>query len=449
MTVYYVDNAGSNTSPYDTWAKAANNIATIAAIDSAGDTIYVASTHTESTAGNINLDWAGTSSSPTEIICGTTAAAPPTTYAQTASIAVTGNVNIAVNTTNAGNAAIHGVVLTAGATTNNANVRLAVGVSSSVVAQDCELSLGGSSNNSRVQLSAATGAVGRAIDCTFNFSSTAQKIGISGNGASGLIEGGSIKSGSSAITDIFEFSSPGTFLLVSGFDVSNAAAAANMCSTTQTGVRFLIRDSKLPSSWSGSLNASTPGDGAVFEMHNCDSGDTHYNYARSVSGGTIVDETTLVKTGGATDADSTTISWRVDTGTNATDGFAMRTEEIMIDNSTVGSSVTVTLDILHDSVTNLTNAEIWLEVMSLNTSGVPLGSWTRDDVAGDNSGNRLATAADQASSAATWTTTGMTNPNTQKLSVTFTPQETGYIIGRVACSKASYTLYIDPVLQLA
>lgn len=37
-TVYYVDPAGSNTAPYDTWAKAATALQTVADIVVAGDT---------------------------------------------------------------------------------------------------------------------------------------------------------------------------------------------------------------------------------------------------------------------------------------------------------------------------------------------------------------------------------------------------------------------------
>ena len=48
MTTYYVDSAaGSNTSPYDTWAKAATALPTITAIVGAGEVSYVASTHSK------------------------------------------------------------------------------------------------------------------------------------------------------------------------------------------------------------------------------------------------------------------------------------------------------------------------------------------------------------------------------------------------------------------
>jgi hypothetical protein len=52
--------------------------------------------------------------------------------------------------------------------------------------------------------------------------------------------------------------------------------------------------------------------------------------------------------------------------------------------------------------------------------------------------------ADDTSS--TWATTGMSNPNKQKLSVQITPQEKGYILARVLVYKAAYTLYVCPKL---
>lgn len=58
MTTYYVDSAGSNTSPYDTWAKAANAIATPLALVAAGDTVYARGSETIST--KITLSASGT-----------------------------------------------------------------------------------------------------------------------------------------------------------------------------------------------------------------------------------------------------------------------------------------------------------------------------------------------------------------------------------------------------
>jgi hypothetical protein len=42
----------------------------------------------------------------------------------------------------------------------------------------------------------------------------------------------------------------------------------------------------------------------------------------------------------------------------------------------------------------------------------------------------------------------MTNPNSQKIAVTFTPQVVGMMRVRVCFAKASYTLYFDPQVRL-
>jgi hypothetical protein len=118
--------------------------------------------------------------------------------------------------------------------------------------------------------------------------------------------------------------------------------------------------------------------------------------------------------------------------------------EIVKWNETTGSSVTATVEFVHDSTTNMTDKEIWIEVMYLGTSGVPLGSFITDAAA-----NYLSSAADQTDSSETWTTTGLTNPNTQKLSVSFTPQEKGFVHAVVKVAVASKTVYVDPVLTLA
>lgn len=53
-TTYYVASTGSNTSPYDTWEKAANLISTVAAIESDGDVFYLLNeTHTVD--GSLNI----------------------------------------------------------------------------------------------------------------------------------------------------------------------------------------------------------------------------------------------------------------------------------------------------------------------------------------------------------------------------------------------------------
>jgi hypothetical protein len=108
-----------------------------------------------------------------------------------------------------------------------------------------------------------------------------------------------------------------------------------------------------------------------------------------------------------------------------------------------GMTVAVTVEILRDNATNLKDSEVWLEVNAPGTSGFPLGVLTSDAVA-----DVLATAADQTASSVAWTTTGMTNVNKQKLSVSVVLQNKGWITARVVVAKASVTLYVDPKLTV-
>lgn len=60
--------------------------------------------------------------------------------------------------------------------------------------------------------------------------------------------------------------------------------------------------------------------------------------------------------------------------------------------------------------------------------------------------NNLATGTALTASSATWAS----SPGSpQKLSVSFTPQQKGYIRGVVKVGKASTTVYVDPLITLS
>ncbi|NIT14586.1 MAG: hypothetical protein GTN99_10200 [Candidatus Dadabacteria bacterium] len=227
--------------------------------------------------------------------------------------------------------------------------------------------------------------------------------------------------------------------------MSGMGTSTNILNTTGgAGNHLIMRNSKLPASWAGSFTSAAPtSPGTEILINNVDSGDTNYKLYRETIYGTIVDETTIVKDSGASDG-TTQLSWKMDGGSNPEwNFFTLITPEIVKWNETTGSSITVTVDFIHDSLTALQDDEIWLEVQYLGTSGFPLSVFV-DDAASDY----LATPANQTASSSTWTTTGLTNPNEQELSVSFTPQEKGFIHAKVHLAKASYTVYVDPELSI-
>ena len=153
-------------------------------------------------------------------------------------------------------------------------------------------------------------------------------------------------------------------------------------------------------------------------------------------------ETVIVRTGGASDGD-TPISFEMVSSANTKFFHPLETPEMGRRQNSIGSAITVTVEVVTDGVT-LTDADAWLEVQYLGTSGFPQGSMVSDRAA-----DVLATPANQTTSSETWTTTGLAAPVKQKLAVTFTPQEKGMILAKVMLARPSTTMYVDPVLTVS
>lgn len=441
--IYVRSTDGSDADSGSTWALAKATITGAAAIDAAGDTIYVSQSHAESTAAAITFALAGTLTSPTKLLCGNDGAEPPTAVAATGSVTTTGASNITIT----GVAYIEGLVFSAGS--GSASIYGIVQASADGNYQsykNCQFIVVGTHTNGSVTVGSGSSAVESSVrwdNCDVKFAAAGQSI--KPTQCRFHWQGGSLLSGGTSPTNLIAVQADQLDILVENVDLSNASAGINLFSPGTAGAgKAVIRNCKLPASWSGSLGSPTAFNTRL-EMHNCDATDTNYRLWVEDYAGSIKSETTVVCTGGASDG-TTPFSFKMATS-SAAEYPAVLLESIELPaiwNDTTGSSKTVTVEFVHDSVTNLTDAEIWLEVSYLGTAGVPLGT-----IINDAKADVLATAADQADSSAAWTTTGLTNPNTQKLSVTFTPEEKGYLQAKVIMAKASYTAYIDPRLTVS
>lgn len=435
--IYVRSTDGSDADNGSTWALAKATLAGAAAIDAAGDTIYLSQSHAES-GGAVSAAFAGTMANPVKIIAGNDSAEPPTAVSS-ASLISSSSITLS------GSYYLYGLTLQSVTSILPANQS----ASNSVTLDHCSLITTSTTGSGFFTIGSVNNFTQKAVllGCTYKFGG-ASNIGCA---TAGVVEikGGSFVSGTSTPSaGVFGGSAAdrsGARLTIDGLDMTNLASTVNIFRAFVSPGLFQIRNSKLPASWSGSLcNAVPLSTGQRFEMHNCDSGDTNYRLWVQEYSGSIKTETTLVRTGGASDG-TTGYSFKMATSANANAIVApLVTPEIIIWNVDVGSSKTVTVEILHDSATNLTDGEIWLEVQYLGTSGFPLGSFISDAKA-----DILATSADQATSSETWTTTGMSNPNTQKLSVTFTPQEAGYFQAKVYLALASKTVYVCPKLTVS
>lgn len=443
-TLYTRSTDGSDADNGTTWALAKATIAGVSGIDAAGDRIWLSQSHAETTASAIVFNGSGTNASPTQLLCGNDAAEPPTALASTATVTTTGSAAISVG----GALYAYGInFICAGTLTLNSNNASNAQRWENSTFQFTNTGSGGafwtgSSNNAlyRTEL----------INCQVKFGGAGNNIHIVGDT---VIRGGSFMSGTSTPTNIFRFQGDRTAnnIDVIGLDFSNLASTFNFfLGGMFSAGKGVIRDCKLPTGWSGLLVSSgQQGPGQRFEMYNCDSADTHERLWIEDYAGSIKSELTIVRTGGASDG-TTPISWKMATSANAEYPLIrLESGEIFVPNSTVGSAITCTVEIVHDSQgagsgAKFQDDEIWLEAVGLGTSGTPLGTYY-----GDSKSDILATAANQADSSETWTTTGLTTPIKQNLSVTFTPQERGDVILRVVMAKASKVCYVCPKVTVA
>ena len=452
--VYARSTDGSDSDNGSTWALAKATITSaITVASTAGDVVYASSVHAEANgAAAVTFTSPGNAAGMSKILSVNDAAEPPTTLAAGASVSNTGNNQIIFN----GTWYTFGLVINASSSTSIAIVYFGNNNQSQYqIHEAMKIRCVGSSNGSGIYVGrdgAESGLRVQWINTSVKFSASAQGIngvtsallewrnGVNGGSAVGIESGGTAPSSLFKNIGDHDASTTGRSarVLVEGVDLSNGGSSMNICTNLTGGSSLVLRNCKLPSAWSGSLVASNCEHGAVAMMINCDNGDTNYKFRHQTRGALLRDETTLVMSGGATDGD-TPVSWKVVTNTVCGPGAIWSSPEMHVELTSTGAAKTITVEILHDSATNLTDDEIWVEVDGLGTASSTLGIGINDRKA-----DALASAADQASSSATWTTTGMSNPNKQKLSVSFTPQKKGYAVVRVFAAKASKTFYMNP-----
>ncbi len=258
--------------------------------------------------------------------------------------------------------------------------------------------------------------------------------------------GGSIAAAGSIPTYLFEGlgASDAALAIIEGVDLSalvSGSALVGIAGTSNSG-DYLFLNCKLGSSvaiLNGTIGAHG---GPRIRLINCDSADTQYRFAQALYEGIETSETGVVRTGGATDG-TTPVSRKIVTTAGASIHWPYESLPIEFWNETLGS-ITLTVPVLTDNIT-LTDAEAWLEVEYLGTSGFPLGVFVSDRVSDPIFGTPANQTTDGAS---TWASAPGT-PVKQLLSVTFTPQEKGLIRARVMVARASTTIYYDPKIAPA
>lgn len=444
MAIIYVrSTTGLDTNSGATWALAKATVAGATAIALAGDTIYVSQVHNE-TGNGVTAMIAGTIASPVNILGVSDAAEPPVAAANTSIITWVNGTGIfrgpafiqGINFKGGSSGAIGSIAFDDPTDLYNRISSCTIDLSASTVASTIGFGAGNATSPGLVEF--------ENVNIKFGASSQAIKL----FGAMLHYRGGSVLAGSVALTTFIVFGGfdrgPGKAFF-ENLDLSNLGVAVNLVKgNADTPGVVIFRNCKMPIGWTGSLvSPAITRAGFSVQMYNSDSADTNNRIWTEDFMGSAKSETTIVRTG-------TTLSWKVTASALAKyPSNLLESPEIVIRNETVGTPVTVTIDVVHDSqgggtLGRFKDDELWIEVDYLGDLATPLGSHI-DDAKADI----FAAGADQADSTMVWTTTGLTTPLKQKLNVTFTPQKIGVIHAKVVLAKAGSTCYVSQDMTVA
>lgn len=450
MSDYHINNTGSVTAPYDTWAKAANSIVT----PSQGDNkqFLLDNTYTITYSSTTTFTFRYNEYYANYIISGI-----PDTISGLASAAA----GATIATTNDASLIIKGSVYTEGVTFDLnvggspyyggsfRGVSATASYSSHQVYKNCTVKLSDSISSSRVQLgeSYVTSAMVskfELIECEFYFSHESQGL-ILYNGEF-LFEGLSFASGTSAFTrlivQIGYNSTSSCKAVFSGCDFSLASASLGLVWNAYGRVEIIFRNCKLPASWGGTIASFISTELCRISLYNCSSGATVYPSIITTLRGTITADTTVVRTNGAYDG-TTQISWKFSASSTRYPLVSLDSDPIIVWNSITGSAITITVEIVSDTATALTDADIYMDVEYLGDASHLIGTAVTTRPA-----SFISAASDLASSSASWTTTGLTTPLKQKLSLSFTPQQAGFISAKIKLAKNTAVVYVCPKLDV-
>jgi hypothetical protein len=439
MATYYVWSGATGSANGSSWANAYTTLTAAFVPEVAGDTLYVAHDHAESTGAAITLTSSGTLPFPTKIVCVNRAGSVPPVSADrraTATVTTTGAFGITMN----GTAHYDGIIFSAGTGVTGASILVVQTQSTTHRFDNCSLRLATTAASAATINLGAAGNGGNYVEfnnTTISFGNAGQFItpyarfkwrntpsALLGTISNGLFSPGAGRGGS---------------IECIGVDLSAAGSGKSIILPLGTGqastATFL--DCKLDAAVTRAGSATTHGGWDVDFIRTGATG-VNYTVYRNRYTGSLIEETTIIRTGGANDG-TTTIAWKIVTGSDVTWSLPFECPPIAIWNDVTGSSVTATVEGIWGGGAVPNDDEVWLDVEYLGDASSPQGSFVNDGKA-----DLLATAAGQTSSSVTWG--GSTTKF--KLNVSFTPQQKGFIYARVKCAKASTTFYIDPLVTL-
>lgn len=270
--------------------------------------------------------------------------------------------------------------------------------------------------------------------CTFTFgSSTTQSFTATLGSVHCVIKGGSVVVGASIPTTLF--TQRPALLEIDGLDLSAFGSGKTILGAEPISAVTVLKNCKLGASVTKSATITSPGQVNLFI--NDDSGATNYLCTKDEYFGSQNVETTIVRTGGASDG-TTSVAWKIDTTANSKWFCPFTSIPIAIWNNTTAATVTVTVYGIWGGGAVPNDDDIWMELSYMGASGTPVST-----IVTTTKADNLASSSALTSDSSTW------GGSTTKFKMVATlsspqPQMKGPIDITIKAALASSTFYIDP-----
>lgn len=441
MANFYVRSTdGNDADDGSTWALAKATLQAVVTAAGAAGVVFFSQVHAEAPVGvTITLP----TTPGLKILCGNDAAEPPTALTTGGKIASTGNAGVVIN----GFGYIYGLEVQAGVSGGGSNSNISLGggnVPCHQVWDNCKFNLlnasatlidvGGAAatTNDDIKLEILGGSL-----ATFKFSAVGQSVRF--RDGRFVLSNITIDAAGSAPTTLFKFvASVASIVVVQASDLTGKTWTNLVDLSAAAPSSLDVIGCKLPASFTPSIGTIPGAGGPVLRIHRCNNGDTQSYFYEGQYEGSSEYASTIYRTAGAQDDDSTHFSCKMISSANTKLWDPLRSPKFSIPITAVGSSVTVTAYLAVDgSAPTLDNSGVWMEILEYTTSGVPLGVVQSSRVA-----DVLTATANLSTSTEGWTGLGGTNAKFQ-IALSFTPQEKGSYVAQIVIAEASRTLYAD------
>jgi hypothetical protein len=238
-----------------------------------------------------------------------------------------------------------------------------------------------------------------------------------------------------------------TEVIITDSDLSayNAASGVILWVAAVQAGQFILQNCKIASGIGYTGGTWPTGSMGEVIVINADDADTKTTFAYYNAQGSLLSTESIYRNSGFS-VGSTNVGWQIVTTSACSEQNPFVTPWMTGGFNTTTSAANADIKIIHDSVTNLHNRNLWSEVRYVSDASFPKGTLADTRNARPLDG----TSVDWTTDSDTWTGTGgFANANKQRVRATFTPAEGSAIEGRLFVGEASKTLYLDPQLVMS